>query len=391
MRKGRIFFEGEALCWSRSGVLFSTVHILSALRKYYQVVLFITSEFRDRIEWLQNQYGLREDEILLLPITRRALLALKLLGLPPPGLKVTDADVIFHTSANAFKDLSRQICICHDFMAVTDPKYFSFRDRLHTNHQIRRLRDGRISLICHSEHVAEQASRVARVDRSRILTVPLGLASRPTQPVHHRRPLLLNRPAEALFVSTYHPRKNFERLITYVRRLNKESGYVLHLTAAGPGLSVKLHGKNDAWIRVRDFVPQDEYPALFQAADVYINPSAAEGFGISNLEAQGYGLPVMCNDIPVFHEILGDSAAYFDAEDYASFSFQVRRILDDLNCRNELISAGFDNVQGPTYLENIKHILIPWLCRQYGDGLATPAATWRPSSKHPGQILRPQP
>lgn len=375
MKRGRIYFDGEVFCWVRSGGLFSAVHILSALRKRFQVSVFIPSEFRDRSASLQTHYRLPADEVIPLPVTRRTLLALKLLGFPPPGLKLTGADVVFLTNTNVFKGIERQICICHDLMSVTAPKYFRFRDRLMTNYQIRRLRDPKIAVICHSEHVAEQVSRLVGVEDTRLLKLPLGLVSRPSRSAVPERPSLSNRPMEALFVSAYHPRKNFERLIGYVRRLNREVGNVIRLTVAGPGLRTHLSSEEDAWIRVRDFVPEDEYAAMFYNSDVHINPSGAEGFGISNLDAQGYGLPVMCNDLPVFHETLGDSAAYFDADDYSSFSRGILRLLNDSEYRRALIDSGFNNVQGSTYVENIDRILIPWLVRSCGDALLTTTTT----------------
>lgn len=42
-------------------------------------------------------------------------------------------------------------------------------------------------------------------------------------------------------------------------------------------------------------------------------PSHAEGFGLPALEAAQMGVPVICSDLPVFHEILGDTAIFINA------------------------------------------------------------------------------
>lgn len=39
-------------------------------------------------------------------------------------------------------------------------------------------------------------------------------------------------------------------------------------------------------------------------------PSLAEGFGLPPAEAAALGVPVICNDLPVYHEILGDIPVY---------------------------------------------------------------------------------
>ena len=44
-------------------------------------------------------------------------------------------------------------------------------------------------------------------------------------------------------------------------------------------------------------------------------PSFAEGFGLPALEAAQMGVPVICSDLPVFREILGDGAAFLNVND----------------------------------------------------------------------------
>jgi glycosyltransferase involved in cell wall biosynthesis len=40
--------------------------------------------------------------------------------------------------------------------------------------------------------------------------------------------------------------------------------------------------------------------------------SEYEGFGLPVLEAQAHRMPVLCSDIPVFREVLADSAYFID-------------------------------------------------------------------------------
>lgn len=369
MQQGRIYFDGDVFCWVRSGGLFSATHILSAIRKHFQVSVFIPADFVHESPSLQAQHGLAPHEVIPLPFTRRVLLALKLLGLRPPGLKLTDSDVIFHTNTDVYRGVARQICICHDLLPLTSEGFYSFRDRQITHLQLRRMQDPGVSVICHSHHVAGHVRCMAEVNGNRLVTVPLGLMSRPLGTSAPVRPALANRPVEVLSVSAYHPRKNFEALIAHVRRLNDDFGDIVRLTIAGPGLRARLASEEDAWVRVRDFVPENEYSQMFCSADIYVNPSAAEGFGITNLDAQGYSLPVLCNDLDVFHEILGDSAAYFDVQDYSSFARKILELIHDSEYRKSLTDSGFANVQRPTYGENIEDILIPWLLKSYGNSL----------------------
>ncbi len=70
----------------------------------------------------------------------------------------------------------------------------------------------------------------------------------------------------------------------------------------------------------------------YNRADVFVYPSLAEGFGIPLLEALVCGCPLAASDIPVFHEVAGDAADYFDPEDPAD----IQRVL------HQVLAAGRD-------------------------------------------------
>jgi glycosyltransferase involved in cell wall biosynthesis len=62
-------------------------------------------------------------------------------------------------------------------------------------------------------------------------------------------------------------------------------------------------------------VSDDELDYLYRTADSLVCPSITEGFGLPIVEAFRRGLPVLCSDIPVFHEVAGDNAKYFSLDD----------------------------------------------------------------------------
>jgi glycosyltransferase involved in cell wall biosynthesis len=61
------------------------------------------------------------------------------------------------------------------------------------------------------------------------------------------------------------------------------------------------------------FRGNDELACLYQYAEAFVFPSWIEGFGIPQLEAMTCGCPMACSDIPVFHEVAGYTAEYFEA------------------------------------------------------------------------------
>jgi glycosyltransferase involved in cell wall biosynthesis len=55
--------------------------------------------------------------------------------------------------------------------------------------------------------------------------------------------------------------------------------------------------------------------SIYAASTCLIAASEAEGFGLPLIEAAQHGLPVIARDIPVFREVAGEFAFYFEGED----------------------------------------------------------------------------
>ena len=69
----------------------------------------------------------------------------------------------------------------------------------------------------------------------------------------------------------------------------------------------------------------DELVQFYASSSALIFSSKMEGFGLPVLEAFAANCPVICSDIPVFHEVGGDAALYFDPDDPASLADAMRQ------------------------------------------------------------------
>ncbi|MHB1234430.1 MAG: glycosyltransferase family 4 protein [Microbacteriaceae bacterium] len=63
-----------------------------------------------------------------------------------------------------------------------------------------------------------------------------------------------------------------------------------------------------------DGASDEKYFRALQSAAALISASRDEGFGIPLIEAMSFGTPVVVSDIPIFREIGGEAASYFDAD-----------------------------------------------------------------------------
>jgi glycosyltransferase involved in cell wall biosynthesis len=72
-----------------------------------------------------------------------------------------------------------------------------------------------------------------------------------------------------------------------------------------------------------------EIAEIFGRSDGLLFPSLAEGFGLPALEAAQIGVPIICSNLAVFQEILGEYPTYIDATDTNGWMNGVRKLVEN--------------------------------------------------------------
>lgn len=80
---------------------------------------------------------------------------------------------------------------------------------------------------------------------------------------------------------------------------------------------------------VLDYVSDDVLTGLYGAADLYVDISYYEGFGLQACEAMARGTPVIASNIPAFIEVLGSAAKLVPVEDAGSLAAAMTGILEN--------------------------------------------------------------
>jgi glycosyltransferase involved in cell wall biosynthesis len=75
---------------------------------------------------------------------------------------------------------------------------------------------------------------------------------------------------------------------------------------------------------------------LLQTASGMLFPSITEGYGLPPIEAAALGVPVICADLPVYHEILGDIPVYAGIEDRYLWINKVRGFMPPNNANRQV-------------------------------------------------------
>ena len=74
----------------------------------------------------------------------------------------------------------------------------------------------------------------------------------------------------------------------------------------------------EEYVKLLGYVPDKDLSILYKNSIAFVYPSFSEGFGLQGLEAMASESPVIASDIPVFKEIYGDNAVYFNPNDVDS-------------------------------------------------------------------------
>ena len=93
------------------------------------------------------------------------------------------------------------------------------------------------------------------------------------------------------------------------------------------------------------FVEESELAAIYNLASCLFNLSLYEGFGLTILEAQRCGLPVVCSDIPVHKEIGGEAIAAINPSYIDQIDENLYNVLFNNTTRESLISKGLENTK----------------------------------------------
>jgi glycosyltransferase involved in cell wall biosynthesis len=93
------------------------------------------------------------------------------------------------------------------------------------------------------------------------------------------------------------------------------------------------------------FVSDAETVALRKEAEAYVFPALKEGFSLTPLEAQFYGLACVISDIACHKEVYEDSVLYFDPYNVEDIAQKINEILTNENLKKEIVKKGFERTK----------------------------------------------
>ena len=156
-----------------------------------------------------------------------------------------------------------------------------------------------------------------------------------------------------LNVGSFFPRKNQVKLIEAFERVKDKIAEDLVLVGSSgnilPEVRKILVKKNlESRVHIITDVNNDDLPAIYQSASVFVFPSLFEGFGMPVLEALFSGTPVIVSRGGAIEEAAGRDALFIDPDSAEDIAHRMLQVLEDEALRKRMADAGYLHAQTMT-------------------------------------------
>jgi len=172
-----------------------------------------------------------------------------------------------------------------------------------------------------------------------------------------------------LSVGTVQPRKNYQMLIRAFAPVARQWPHNLYI-AGGKGwlyddmmAEVERQGLNGR-VRFLGFVADEDLPALYSGATLFLFPSLYEGFGLPLLEAMQCGVPVVTSNASSLPEVVsgkgvsgGETAVLLSPQDQAAWTDTMQELLASPVRRANLVAAGYRQARQFTWQKAARQLL----------------------------------
>lgn len=202
----------------------------------------------------------------------------------------------------------KQIVTIHDLLFKEHPAEFPLHYKLVKNLLFKRSAKKADIITTVSRHSRESICRFYTVPDHQVQLIPNGVGEEFFQQIDkiQARKKIHDKygiEKSILCVSRIEPRKNHSALINAFLELELyKKGYHLvfigHISIKVPGLMQLAESNNEAkhQIHFLQKIAEPELLDFYSAAECFVYPSRAEGFGLPPLEAAATGLPVICSN-----------------------------------------------------------------------------------------------
>lgn len=245
----------------------------------------------------------------------------------------------------------------HDLSVFRYPELFPRGNRLYLQKFTRLSARRAVRLIADSQSTRRDILEILGISRSHVDVIYPGVGDE-MRPIEDPEQLASFRARHGLperyilCVATLEPRKNLLVLLEAMARLVAQTDLPHRLVLAGGkgwfyetlDARVQALGLQER-VLFPGFVPDDELPLWYSAAELFVYPSLFEGFGLPPLEAMACGAPVIVSNQSSLPEVVGESGVQLPPDDPEAWARAMAELLDSPTKRAALREAGLQRAQ----------------------------------------------
>lgn len=294
----------------------------------------------------------------------------------------SNVDVMwFPWNIPSFPSRSISVLTIHDVIRFRFPKS-GFLGAYYTNKEKRSLCNAAnyvSHIVADAEFSKQEIVSFLSVPPGKVTVIPLGVNCEfffPRERVEVEKPLkqLNIHFPYILYVGAVQPSKNVELLLDAYALLVKEKEFSHSLILAGNCQSEggyreligkKIKGKNLNSVYILENMTDDMLPFLYAGADLFVFPSAYEGFGLPPLEAMASGVPVVTSRATSLPEVIGNAGVLVDL-DLHTISLDKKacelanacaRVLQNETLHKSLVEQGLNRVKQFSWVNTAQQLL----------------------------------
>jgi glycosyltransferase involved in cell wall biosynthesis len=287
-------------------------------------------------------------------VSRPAIRALwEQVGLPAAAAR-SGVDVL-HGAVNVIPLLYGRptVVTVHDLSFFRFPERLTRARRVYLGAAVSLSARRATRVIAVSENTKRDLVELLGVEDERIHVVYPGVSDQfrplPASAIPFGRPYILH-------VGTLEPRKNIDLLIrAYAGLRRRDVDHALVLIGARGWMYQNLFDLVQRLdlrdhVRFLDYVPPTELPRWYNGADLFVYPSAYEGFGLPVLEAMACGTPVITSSSSSLGELAGGACLTIETGSHEELEETMVRGLQDSSLRDTLREAGLRRAERFTWM-----------------------------------------
>lgn len=251
----------------------------------------------------------------------------------------------------------KSIVVIYDLNWFFHPEEFSFLEHIVWKTLVSLSAKRADYIITSSENSKNDISRVLKIPKEKISVVYGGIDRERFMLIKDKKKLLAIKKKYGiedrflLTVSASYHFKNLGKLIDSFYLVSQKFPRLQLLVVglsgrAKPEILEKIKRHNlEKKVIVTGWVPDEDLPLLYSAAEACVHPSLYEGFGFPVLEAMACGCPVISSDAASLPELVGDASILVDAARSDDLAKGMKVVFESQSSARDLRRKGLERTK----------------------------------------------